>query len=283
MISVIIPVFNRAEKVLDAIHSVLSQTYTDYELIVVNDGSTADFSKARELVTENGHRFIDISWGGVARARNIGVKESRGKYLAFLDSDDSWLPEKLQYQIEYLESHPEIRICQCEETWYRLGKFVNPKNRHKKPSGDVFESSLELCLISPSAVMLERSLFDEVGGFNEKLLVCEDYDLWLRITKDYQVETLPKAYVIKNGGHDDQLSRSKEAIDRFRIYSMLSLYANNSLTQPQQEALLKELIRKAKVVADGAKKRGLLKRHSIYSKLSRHFYLLPSDDTIRLL
>ncbi len=268
MISVVIPVYNRLEQVTTAIQSVFAQSYSDFELIVVDDGSTEDLSSVKFLVESSGHIFIRTKNMGVSHARNTGVRNSSGKYLAFLDSDDEWLPEKLKTQYDYLSNHPEIRICQCEEKWIRNGKFVNPKLIHKKPSGYIFLESLELCLISPSSVMLERVLFEEVGGFNERLVVCEDYDLWLRITKDYDVTTLSEQLVVKYGGHEDQLSYSQVAMDRFRIYSLLLLLKSGKLSLSQQEAVLKTLLKKSSVVANGARKRFEPFRASVYEKVA---------------
>ena len=132
-------------------------------------------------------RYFRQDRSGVSAARNLGVRQSRGRLIAFLDSDDLWQPDKLKIQVRFMENSPEVQICQTDEVWIRHGVRVNPRIKHRKPSGDIFERSLDLCLVSPSAVMMTRELFDRSGGFDESLPVCEDYDLWLRIARDYPV------------------------------------------------------------------------------------------------
>ena len=143
--------------------SVLAQTEYDYELIVVDDGSTDETPRR---LRDYGARLTVLSQSrrGVAAARNLGASRAAGKYLAFLDSDDLWHPRKLQWQLAFMERNPDVQICQTEEIWLRNGVRVNPRNKHRKPSGDIFRASLELCLVSPSAVMMRRELFERVGG-----------------------------------------------------------------------------------------------------------------------
>jgi glycosyltransferase involved in cell wall biosynthesis len=167
----------------EAVETVLAQSFKGFELIVVDDGSS-DGSAEKISALGRDIQIIVQPLRGVSAARNRGVSVARGRYLAFLDSDDLWLRDKLAVQKTFMETHREIQICQTEETWLRRGVRVNPKARHRKPSGDIFRASLELCLVSPSAVMLTKDLLDKMGGFDESLPVCEDYDLWLRIALD---------------------------------------------------------------------------------------------------
>ncbi|HDZ91168.1 MAG TPA: glycosyltransferase family 2 protein, partial [Deltaproteobacteria bacterium] len=168
-VSVIIPVFNRPQKVMRAISSVLFQTFTDYEVVVVNDGSTDGTGDALRRFGDKVRLLTHSSNLGVSAARNTGIRSSHAPLVAFLDSDDYWLPDKLSVQTRFFMGNPQALICQTDEFWIRNGRRVNPKRRHAKPSGDVFEPSLRLCLISPSAVMLRRTLLDEVGLFDEDL------------------------------------------------------------------------------------------------------------------
>lgn len=255
-VSVIIPTFNRALKTARAVASVLYQTFPDYEIIVVDDGSEDRTQKALRQFGPR-IRYIAHGWNrGVSAARNTGIRESRGHYIAFLDSDDYWLPRKLEVQIAYFKSHPEAAISQTQEIWIRKGRYVNPGKRHVKPSGDVFEASLRLCLISPSAVMMRRSLLDETALFDEGLPVCEDYDLWLRIACRYPVHLIQDRLVVKEGGAPDQLSSRFRGMDRFRIQSILRLIESNRLNQAQREAAQKELARKCRIYGMGCIRRG---------------------------
>ena len=191
LVSVIIPTYNRWPMLGEAVESVLAQTAGDYELIVVDDGST---DETRCRLADYGSRLTVLTQRrrGVSAARNLGASRASGGYLAFLDSDDLWHPKKLQRQLDFMERSPEVEICQTDEIWIRNGVRVNPRRRHRKPSGDIFRASLELCLVSPSAVMMRRELFERLGGFDESLPVCEDYDLWLRISKDTGVPADPR-------------------------------------------------------------------------------------------
>ena len=253
-VSVIIPTYNRWSMLREAVESVLAQTFTDFELIVVDDGST-DESEVKLHRLGAPIRVIRQPRRGVAAARNLGVSAANGRYLAFLDSDDLWLPEKLAAQTGFMEEHPEVGICQTEEIWIRGGARVNPKARHRKPSGDIFKRSLELCLVSPSAVMITRALFHKVGGFDEALPVCEDYDLWLRTAVDHTVPLLAQALVVKRGGHIDQLSHSVWGMDRFRVASLQKLL-RSGISGERRQWVLAELERKVSVLAAGARKRG---------------------------
>jgi glycosyltransferase involved in cell wall biosynthesis len=238
----------------EAVDSVLAQAFQDFELIVVDDGST-DETAAKLRGLGSAICVITRPRRGVAAARNLGAKHAKGRYLAFLDSDDLWLPKKLAVQATFMDARPEISICQTEEIWIRAGARVNPKAKHRKPSGDIFKRSLDLCLVSPSAVMMTRELFLNAGGFDETLPVCEDYDLWLRIALEHGVPLLPQPLVVKRGGHPDQLSHSVWAMDRFRVMALEKLL-RSGLTGERRQWALAALERKVSVLAAGARKRG---------------------------
>ena len=253
-VSVVIPAFNRWRLLAEAIDSVLAQSYRDFELIVVDDGSSdATASELAKLASRL--QFFVTERRGVSAARNLGVSQSRGYYIAFLDSDDLWLNSKLERQTRFMDEHPEFHICQTDEIWIRNGVRVNPRAVHQKPSGDIFSRSLELCLVSPSAVMMTKALFDRTGGFDEAFPVCEDYDLWLRISAQHQVPLIPDRLTIKRGGHADQLSRSIWGMDRYRILALQKILRSN-LSRSQEAAVLKMLRHKVAIVAAGARKRG---------------------------
>jgi glycosyltransferase involved in cell wall biosynthesis len=268
-ISVIIPTYNRCWILKEAIDSVLSQEYTDFEIIVVDDGSN-DATAA--LLSAYGDQIKTIYQGnsGVSAARNAGILMAKGKYVAFLDSDDIWLPEKLSCQVDFFHSHAEAVICQTDEIWIRNGVRVNPKNRHKKPSGMIFEPSLQLCLVSPSAVMIKKSLFDAVGLFNEAFPACEDYDLWLRIGLYYPIYLIERHMVVKRGGHDDQLSRNP-GLDRYRIQSIVKILENHQLTPAYHQAAVDVLKEKCRIYAAGCIKRGRADEAGLYRQIIGRF------------
>jgi glycosyltransferase involved in cell wall biosynthesis len=270
-ISVIIPTFNRAVKTARAISSVLYQRFTDYEIIVVDDGSTDETERVLHQFKNRIRYVTHKANGGVSAARNTGLTVSKSPLIAFLDSDDYWLPDKLAVQKSFLDRNPNTVICQTEETWIRNGKRANPGKRHLKPTGDVFEPSLKLCLVSPSAVMLKRELLEEVGVFDEGLPACEDYDLWLRIACRYPVFLIPQRLVIKEGGHPDQLSARYRGMDRFRIKSMAKLLQESPLSKWQKEATIKELSLKCQIYGTGCLKRGKKTEGAYYLELPSTF------------
>ncbi|MCB0353315.1 MAG: glycosyltransferase family 2 protein [Bdellovibrionales bacterium] len=272
-IAVVIPVFNRAEFLERAIRSVLAQTSPPSEIVIVDDGSTDDLSASRSLVESRGGLFLRQEHQGVSAARNLGVRRTIAPWVAFLDSDDLWLPEKLEKQSALHRDNPNISVSQCEERWFRRGLRVNKRRYHQMAAGSCFSRCVERCLISPSSVVVERRLFDEIGGFDEFLPVCEDYDLWLRITSAHAIGYLDEELVVKNGGHADQLSSSRSGFDRFRIYSLLKLLLSEELNENEQ-AITGEAIRiKAAILRKGAKKHDGTSA-SFYGELERAF--LPS-------
>ena len=256
-VSVIIPTYNRETVLPRAIDSVLAQKGVEFELLVIDDGSTdstRNFSETRYPVP--GARYFFQENKGPAAARNLGIQEAKGEWIAFLDSDDEWRPGKLKAQLEFFRENPDYLICQTEEIWIRNGKRVNPMKKHRKSGGHIFEKCLPLCVVSPSAVMMHRKLFDEAGLFDESLPACEDYDLWLRIAAKYPVGLIEKPYIFKYGGHADQRSREFPAMDQFRIRSLAKILSQNILTAEQAAATRKTLGEKAKIFIAGALKRG---------------------------
>ena len=253
-ISVIIPTCNRAWTLANAIDSVLAQTLSPKEIIVVDDGSTDD---TPDLLAAYGKRIRVFTQPnqGVSAARNLGIRHSTGDFIALLDSDDSWKPEKLACQMDFFFDHPDAMICQTQEIWIRNGKRVNPMQKHAKPSGMIFELSLRRCLVSPSAVMMKKTVFDIKGMFNQNFAVCEDYDLWLRISTDIPIYLIDRPLTVKYGGHDDQLSRSHSQ-DRYRIASLLHLVQSGALNREQKAAASAVLQEKCRIYGNGCKKRG---------------------------
>ena len=220
--SIIIPTHNRFEMLQKAINSVLSQTYPNYELIVIDDGSTDDTYIICDIFADK-VKYIKQENLGVSAARNKGIEIASYDYVAFLDSDDLWLPEKLQEHVNFIQENPKIKIHQAAEKWMRKGRHVTPAQHHIKFEGDVFFESLKRCMITPSTVVIHKSIFEKYGMFDTNLQVCEDYDLWLRISFYEDVGYIDKNLAVRNAGHGDQLSERFEALDRFRLYSILKL------------------------------------------------------------
>ena len=254
LVSVIIPTFNREKVVGRAVNSVLNQSFRNFECIVVDDGSTDETEsvlcgfagKIKVLKTEN---------RGVSAARNSGAKLATGKFIAFLDSDDEWKSQKLQKQLDFMQKSG-LRISQTDETWVRNGKFVNKSAKYIRPSGNIFFNCLEVCAVTPSSVMMERELFFEYGGFDETFPVCEDYDLWLRMSLKENFGLIDEPLIVKYGGESGQLSNSA-CLDKYRIISLFNmLNKNKCLSAEQKRAVCEVLAKKVKIYSSGARKRG---------------------------
>ena len=255
-ISVIIPTYNRCDLLKRAINSVIKQTITPKEIIIVDNGSTDQTYQMVSSLFPEINYFIEKK-RGVSAARNKGILESKSKWIAFLDSDDAWKPTKLEKQMEYsVFNQDKYRIIHTDETWYRNKKFLNQLKKHKKSGGNIFKNSLQLCCISPSSVVLKKQIFDDYGLFDENLEVCEDYDMWIRITAKEEVGFLDSPLVLKYGGHSDQLSKKFWGMDRFRIRSLEKNLKNEHFSKSQKINVLDTLIEKLTIVSDGALKRG---------------------------
>ncbi|MDC3141640.1 glycosyltransferase family 2 protein [Alphaproteobacteria bacterium] len=255
-ISVIIPTYNRCDLLKRAINSVIKQTITPKEIIIVDNGSTDQTYQMVSSLFPEINYFIEKK-RGVSAARNKGILESKSKWIAFLDSDDAWKPTKLEKQMEYsVFNKDKYRIIHTDETWYRNKKFLNQLKKHKKSGGNIFKNSLQLCCISPSSVVLKKQIFDDYGLFDENLEVCEDYDMWIRITAKEEVGFLDSPLVLKYGGHSDQLSKKFWGMDRFRIKSLEKNLKNEHFSKSQKINVLDTLIEKLTIVSDGALKRG---------------------------
>jgi glycosyltransferase involved in cell wall biosynthesis len=281
-ISVIIPTYNRWWSIVSALNSVLNQSFKDIEIIVIDDGSTDNtFKLLKEFL--NTIRYYRHPYNkGVAWARNQGIKMARHNFIAFLDSDDKWKENKLEIQIKKMEENPQFLISHTEEIWYRNGKRLNPKKKHKKQGGDIFLQSLSLCAISMSTVMVKRTLFEKIGYFDESLPVCEDYDMWLRVSARFEVLLIEQPLTIKFGGHKDQLSKQYLGnMDKYRIQSIVNLLEKGNLSKQKYLLAIKELKRKCLIYGKGCLKRGKTKEGNFYLRLPEK-YLSSLDEMIIL-
>jgi len=261
-VSVVIPTYNRRAMVREAIASVIAQCGAEFELIVVDDGSTdgtADELDRIAALANADRMMMRVVRGenrGPAAARNAGVAIASAPMLAFLDSDDLWMPHKLQRQIAFMRAHPGCAISQTGEIWIRDGRRVNPGIRHRKRAGDLFIDSLRTCLISPSSVIVRTELFHAAGGFDERMVAAEDYDLWLRILAIYEVGLLPEPLMTRRAGHPGQLSATVPAIDRFRIVALMKLLGGSDLNEQRRHAVCGVLADKCAIYAQGLRRRG---------------------------
>jgi glycosyltransferase involved in cell wall biosynthesis len=255
-VSVIIPTFNRAQVLARALDSILAQNNLDtkitLDIIVVDDGSTdntAEFIK---------HAYPQVRYyyqenRGVSAARNLGIENANSEWIALLDSDDEWLPHKLTSQFDTLK-RSGLKVCHTEEIWVRNGVRVNQMNKHKKMGGWIFKQCLPLCAMSPSSIIIHRGVFDELGLFDEGLPACEDYDLWLRIANQFEVDYVKEPCIKKYGGHDDQLSRLHWGMDRFRVIALQKFLESSNADLDNIELARTMLLKKLSILHKGALK-----------------------------
>jgi glycosyltransferase involved in cell wall biosynthesis len=270
-VSVIIPTYNRLSMLKEAVDSVLAQDFEDMELIVVDDGSTDE--TAEELKQYGGRvKLIQHSVNrGVSAARNRGILDERGKYVAFLDSDDLWVKGKLKIQVAFLDDNPHYPLCYTDEIWIRKGKRVNPMLKHAKYSGWIFEKCLPLCIISPSSAMMRKTLFSKVGLFDEALPVCEDYDFWLRVSARFPIFFINRKLMIKRGGHPDQLSQRSWGNDRYRVMALEKLLSEPYIGTEEREMILKEMKKKCQILHKGFLKRRNEMEGRHYQEIMRRY------------
>ncbi|MCF6312804.1 MAG: glycosyltransferase family 2 protein [Verrucomicrobiales bacterium] len=284
-VGVVIPVHNRRVMLRRAVESVLGQTYKEFDLVVVDDASDEDLCEVRDWVEASGHRWLRLEQQvGPAEARNRGAQWqglAKNEWLAFLDSDDVWVAEKLQHQLRWHQRHEQSRISQCEESWVRKGVLVKKKVHQLQPQGEIFENCVRSCCISPSCVMMKRELWQELGGFDARFPVCEDYELWLRVALAHPVglvlgETEP--LVIRHGGHADQLSFALPAMDRFRVWALLKLMNTGGLSEAQLDVVEQGILQRAVVLAKGAKKRGKDEAARVYGRAQKGEWIEMEEE-----
>lgn len=209
-VSVIIPTYNRANLVGKAIKSVLSQTYQDFEIIVIDDGSTDNTEEVIRSFKDKKVKYIKKykKNKGISVARNIGIKMARGKYIALLDSDDEWLPEKLDKQSKVLQSEsPEVGVvCSWSYNIDEKGNYISKRCLPKK-GGYIYEDLLSTNPISVPTVLIRKECFNRVGLFDDLLNAQEDWDMWIRIAKYYRF-ALIKVPLVKYRLHSNQISKN---------------------------------------------------------------------------
>lgn len=253
-VSAVIPTHNRLHLLRRALYSVQAQTLPPLETIVIDDGSTDRSHES--LATE----FPNVQWirqsnHGVSHARNQGIKQAKGEWIALLDSDDTWHPSKLEEQNQFLQQNLGLLFCHTDEAWIRRGKSVSHPAYLNKSNQDIFLKSLARCIICPSSVVIHQKIFEKIGFFDEELPVCEDYDLWLRLVLQYEIGYLDRKLVTKHGGHSDQLSTTYWGMDRFRVQSLQKLLDNPNLKSSLIPLIFQTLIQKLDILNKGFSKR----------------------------
>lgn len=205
-VSVIIPTYNSAEFLAEAVDSVLAQTWSDFEIVIVDDGSTDD---TRDVAARYGDhvRYLYQQNEGPSSARNMGIKEAKGTYVAFLDSDDAWEPEKLRIQMDFMGEHPEITLV-CTDSSLMGSRECRERKLRRDLMGNLFPVLYSNSFIRTSTVLMLRECFRDVGYFDERYRSAEDYDVWLRVAKRYAIAYLNQP-LVRYRKHEDNISHDK--------------------------------------------------------------------------
>lgn len=274
--SIIIPTYNRSAFLKKALSSVINQSFGEFELIIVDDGSTDNTRQLINSCNDKRIKYIYQENKGASAARNRGLKEARAEWICFLDSDDWFDKEKLKITRRHIEKHPQYKIFHTEEIWYRSGVLLNQKKIHKKHGGWIFDRCLKLCCVSMSTVCVAKSVFEKSGFFDENFPCCEDYEFWLRASLQYPFYLIPQALTSKEGGHHDQVSKKYSCIDKFRIQAIEKILKAPSLSAQQRKKASEELEKKCRVLIGGCLKRFKIKEAALYLHIiSNYKKLLP--------
>ncbi len=216
-VSVIIPTYNRNELLTRAIESVLIQGFDDFEVLVI-DGARSD--STRELVHSFGDgriRYIPQKGKGIANARNLGVMKARGKFIAFIDDDDRWREDKLERQLELFGELPEnYGLIYTAFTYYYLERNRILGIKHPRASGDVYRHLLKDNITGTSTIIVKRKCFKKVGLFRESFPTCEDWDMWLRMSKICLFGAIDEP-LVDYSIHAGQFSFAKYLAGRYRM------------------------------------------------------------------
>jgi glycosyltransferase involved in cell wall biosynthesis len=211
VVSIVIPCYNQAHYLSDALHSVLGQTFTDWDVIIVNDGSTDNTAEIVSQFTDPRIRYIYQENQGLGGARNSGIQAAQGEMIALLDSDDVWEPKYLEEMLDRLNGYSEAAAVYCgiqhiNSRGQPLGK---PSVKNVRP--EAFHQTIiyEGNWLIPGAVIFRKKLADEVGLFDESLLGVEDTDLWLRLSDRHVFVGLPKA-LVRYRLHDTNMSKDPQ-------------------------------------------------------------------------
>lgn len=287
LISAVIPVYNRPDQCLEAVKSVLDQTYRPFELIIGDDGSedhTLDVIRSylSDYQGDISVRILELDHSGFPGAvRNACVEKAEGEIIAFLDSDDLWRSDKLLHQYETLhKDHPDCLLSHTREEWNRKGKIISQSGMDHKRSGHIFTDALKKCIIGPSTVMINTDLFRETEGFRRDLEIAEDYEYWLRLTSEYEIAFLDEPLTIKRAGHNDQLSEKYGQIEIFRITGLKDLVDRAFFHGDLQKLAARELSRKCSVYGRGCLKRDKIEEGQEYLDLAGYYEIIAESRSV---
>jgi glycosyltransferase involved in cell wall biosynthesis len=214
-VSVIIPTYNRSAIMKRAIDSVLAQTFTDFEMIIVDDGSDDDVKSVVDVYCDERIRYIRHEKNcGLSRARNTGIENARGFYVAFLDDDDEWLPRKLELQLDHLSRRPRVdaSFTGCIHWDEESGREVDttiPSETAAEPADLLMKNTY---LGASSSLVVKKYCFETAGCFDEALPSCEDWDMWIRLARQHRIESLDDILVKKYRSENSMMTNIGDRI-----------------------------------------------------------------------
>ncbi|MFQ5686787.1 MAG: glycosyltransferase family 2 protein [Candidatus Scalindua sp.] len=268
-VSVIIHTFNNEKFIAETVESVLSQTYSDYEIIVVDDGS-GDGTRDALLPYMQEIRYHYKENGGIASAKNTGISLSNAEFVAFLDHDDLWIPDKLKIQMEYFNGNPQVGLVYAKYASFRGDKELRVKPE-KGYSGWIFKTLLSKSIVQTSTVMVKRECLNAVGTFDESFKLADEYDMFLRVAKRFQCGFVNKE-LTRYRVHDRNASKNDLLFDKENLRVFKKVYNGyTDLDGNEKKILRKRIARYSMRVAEGLCRQGQLEESKIYQKEAREY------------
>jgi glycosyltransferase involved in cell wall biosynthesis len=296
--TVVVPTCNRREMVAQALQSVLAQTYRNFELVVVDDGSTDGTPmhlmrllgaepRAVEILSRMNpaalnpffHQFvhdgIPIQYQyhpnrGLGAARNRGIRHARGTYVAFLEAEDLWEPTHLQAQIAFLDGDGWARIARVGGRQAKDGTRARRSRRAEEASGWIFSQALEACPAGLSCAVVHRGCFAECGTFDENMPACDDYDLWLRLAARFPIHYVAGPEVTHRSPRPELASHSW-TWDRFRVYALEKAFQSGQLNPEQRFLVSQEIVRRCEHLVEGYRRQKSEERANFYERKRKRF------------
>ncbi len=268
-VSVIIHTYNNEKFIAETIKSVLRQTYKDYEIIVVDDGSEDGTRDALHPYMQD-IRYHYKENGGIASAKNAGISLSNAEFIAFLDHDDLWIPDKLKIQMEYFDAHPQIGLV-----YAKYASFMGDKELRTKPekgySGWIFKELLSKSFVQTSTVMVKRECLDAVGPYDESFKLADEYDMFLRVAKRFQCGFVDKE-LTRYRVHDRNASRNDLLFDKENLRVFKKVYNGyTDLDGKEKKILRKRIVRYSMKIAKRLYSQGQLEESMKYQKEAREY------------
>ena len=268
-VSVIIHTYNNEKFIAETVASVLNQTYKDYEIIVVDDGSV-DGTRDVLMPYMQKIRYHYKENGGIASAKNAGIGLSQAEFVAFLDHDDLWVPDKLQLQMEHFNENPQIGLVYAKYTSFRDGKELRTKPE-KGYSGWIFKELLAKSFIQTSTVVVKRECLDAAGPYDETFSLGDEYDMFLRIARKFQCGFVDKG-LTRYRVHDTNASNNDFLFDNENLGVYKKIYNNfTDLDGVEKKILRKRIARYSMKVAEGLYSQGKLEESKEYQKEANNF------------